>query len=95
MFCDDVGGSHVAIVADIIQTILPKAKVYTGNIGYIQKNGEIAECNISCLETGELLPFDTFVRKYDINLINNSTGGNKNSAILPIALWMKGKNKRI
>ncbi len=94
VFCDDVGGNHVAIVADIIQTILPKAKVYTGNIGYIQKGGEIAECNISCLETGELLPFDSFIQKYNINLINNSTGGNKRSVILPIALWMKEKIKK-
>ncbi len=94
VFCDDVGGNHVAIVADIIQTILPEAKVYTGSIGYVQKSGEIAECNISCLETGEFLPFDTFVRKYDINLINNSTGGNKRSVVLPIALWMKEKIKK-
>lgn len=40
VFCDDVGGSHVAIVADIIQTILPKAAVYTGGIGYTQKSGK-------------------------------------------------------
>ncbi|HHX36489.1 MAG TPA: hypothetical protein GX717_00735 [Clostridiaceae bacterium] len=94
VFCDDVGGSHVAIVADIIQTILPKARVYTGGISYVQKNNAIASCTVNCRETNELLPFDEFVVKYDIGLINNSTDGGYADRILPIAEYMKDKIKK-
>ena len=94
VFCDDVGGSHVAIVADIIRTILPKSTVYTGNIGYTQKAEEITSCNISCTETGERLPFDEFVGKYNISLINNSTDGGKAGQVLPIAEYMADKIKK-
>ena len=93
VFCDDVGGNHVAIVADIIQTILPKAKVYTGGIGYTQKQGTITSCNIKCDENKETLPFDEFIEKYNIGLINNSTDGGKAGKILPIAEFMKNKIK--
>lgn len=91
VFCDDVGGGHAAIVADIIQTILPKAKVYTGSIGYTQKQGKITSCNIKCDEINETLPFDEFIEKYNIGLINNSTDGGKAGKILPIAEFMKNK----
>lgn len=94
IFCDDVGGSHVAIVADIIQTILPKARVYTGGISYMQKSGKITECKIRCDETGEALPFDEFIEKYEINLINNSKGSPYKGRIQPIALYMKDKIKQ-
>ena len=93
VFCDDVGGSHVSIVADIIQVILPKAEIYTGSIGYIQKSGEITDCTISCTETGERLPFDDFIKKYNISLINNSKDGGRGPEVLPIAKYMKEKIK--
>jgi hypothetical protein len=93
VFCDDVGGNHVSIVADIIQTILPKARIYTGSIGYTQKSSEITDCTISCTETGERLPFDEFIKKYEINLINNSKDGGRGTEVLPIAKYMKDKIK--
>lgn len=94
VFCDDVGGSHVAIVADIIQTILPKARIYTGGISYIQKSGQISECNIRCTETKETLPFDDFIERYEINLINNSKDTTYKGKVQPIALYMKDKIKQ-
>lgn len=93
IFCDDVSGNHVESVADIIQTILPEAKIYTGNIGYIEKGGVISQCSIRCNETGETIPFDDFIKKYSIDLINNSTDGGNGDTILPVAQYMKGKIK--
>lgn len=93
VFCDDVGGSHAERVAAIIQTILPKATVLTGSIGHSQKGGIVSDVNIACKETGELLSFDEFIKKHNINLINNSKGGNKRGVVTPIALWMQGKIK--
>ena len=51
VFCDDVGGNHTSIVVDIIQTILPKASIYTGNISYTTSGGVVSSCNINCTET--------------------------------------------
>ena len=67
VFCDDAGGSHAESVADIFRVGLPKANVYTGHINY---NGEFS---INCKETKEYnVPFDEFVEKYKIKIINNS-----------------------
>ena len=94
VFCDDVGGNHVSIVADILQVILPKAKIYTGSIGYTQKSDIITDCTIWCDETQERLPFDEFVDKYEINLINNSKTGGEGAKVLPIAEYMSDKIKK-
>lgn len=83
VFCDDVGGNHADYVKMIIETILPEATVLTGNIEYQINNGNVIQIKINCRETGESLPFDEFIQKYSVKLLNNSTdGGNhdKNSA---------------
>lgn len=92
VFCDDVGGGHVAIVRDIIRTILPKSTIYTGSISFTQSEGEIISCNIQCDETNETLPLDEFIEKYNINLLNNSKTGGKGTKVLPIAKYI---NERI
>ena len=94
IFCDDVGADHAPCVVDIIQTILPKAKVYSGNIGYQKIDDKILACIVSCKELGVTMAFDDFVTKYDISLINNSTDGGKGTTILPEALYMRDKIKQ-
>lgn len=93
VFCDDVGGGHAGLVANTVRNVLPQARVLTGGIGYTQKQGEVTSCNIHCVETGEILPFDEFVVKHNVGLINNSTDGGKADKILPIALYMRDKIK--
>lgn len=94
ILCDDVGGNHVANVKEIIQVILPDAVIYTGGINYTKDNDGIKECKIYCQETKESLPFDEFIKKYNISLINNSTEGGNGEEILPEAVFMKEKIKQ-
>lgn len=91
IFCDDADDNHAECVQDIIATILPKATIYSGSIGYISSGGIIADVNVSCRETQEFLLFDKFIKKYGVSMINNSTDGGKGNTVLPIAEWMKNK----
>lgn len=93
VFMDDVGGSHVANTAGVVvRTILPEAEIYTGGIEYTIKNGVVESCSIRCDETGESLPFDDFIKKYNVKLLNNSTdGGNGKDG--PNAVYMAKKIK--
>lgn len=92
IFHDDAGDeNHIGCCKDILHTLLPKATVYSGGIGYSVSDGLVSECHISCSETKETLSFDDFVTKYGVSLINNSTDGGDSTKILPIALYMKGK----
>lgn len=75
IFMDDVGGNHAACTKMVVQTILPKALVLTGNIGFNYNSEEVTECNVSCLETHETLSFEEFIVKHNVRLINNSTDG--------------------
>lgn len=94
VFCDDTKTQHHAEkVADIMQIILPKARVLTGNIGYTIKDGIIKSARISCTQTGEILAFDEFIEKYDISSINNSKGGNKGIYNMPESIFMAEKIK--
>lgn len=90
IFHDDLGKtSHNDCCVDIIQTILPKAMVYSGSIASYVSNGKITECNITCNETGEYMPFEDFIVKYKVNQINNSTTGGKNNNDSPMAIYMR------
>ncbi len=83
VFCDDIEESHVGKIADIIQTILPEATVYTGWIEFIKDERYITACFINCIETEERLPFDEFILKYQVKMINNSTTGGRGEVMLP------------
>ena len=83
IFCDDIEENHVSKIADIIQTILPEATIYTGWIEFTKDDRYITGCHINCLETGERLPFDEFILKYQVKLINNSTTGGGGEVIQP------------
>lgn len=91
VFMDDVGGNHVVNTAEVVvKTILPEATVYTGGIEYEIKNDAVESCSIRCDETGESLPFDEFIKKYNVKLLNNSTdGGNRKDG--PNAVYMAKK----
>ena len=71
IFHDDVNYTHSECCVDIIQTILPEARVLSGRIENIQKNNEVTGCNVYCNETDEILSFDDFITKYDVSQINN------------------------
>lgn len=92
IFHDDLGmTSHNECCKDIMQVILPKAKIYSGKISSASKDGVITSCNVSCNETGDFLPFDDFVKKYGINQINNSTTGGRNNNESAMAKYMRQK----
>ena len=79
IFHDDLGEtSHNACCKDVIQTILPDARVLSGSISWHYKDGAMESCNIKCNEMGETLPFEDFIVKYDVSQINNSTGAGDN-----------------
>ena len=83
IFCDDVEERHVLKIAAIIKTILPDAVIYTGWIEFTRDERYITACHINCVETGERLPFDEFILKYHVKLINNSTTGGRGEVIQP------------
>lgn len=89
VFCDDVGGGHAANVANVIQTILPSAKVLTGSVGVRIKSGIVQGANIHCEQTGETLPFKEFIRKYNVRIINNSKDGGDHDKDSPKAVWLR------
>lgn len=90
IFHDDLGDtSHNDVCVDIIHTILPKAKIYSGSIGSYSKDGVIQSCTIRCNETGEYMPFEDFIVKYKVNQINNSTTGGHNNNDSPMAVYMR------
>ncbi len=92
VFCDDVSKpSHYGYVKMIIETIIPEATVFTGNIGYQIKSGEVLQSTINCRETGETILFDEFIYKHDIKLINNSTDGGSHDRESPYAKFMRDK----
>lgn len=93
VFCDDNSPDHRAIVADMIQTILPQAKVLTGIISNNVDHGAVTDCQVFCYETNETLSFDDFIKKHNVNMINNSTTGGKGAVILPEAVYMEEKIK--
>ncbi len=94
IFHDDLGQtSHNDVCVDMMQTILPLAKIYSGGIGSYTEHGQVKECYIKCNETKEQLDFDEFITKYDISQINNSTTGGKNDSNSPMAKYMRGKIK--
>ena len=94
IFCDDVGGNHVDRVVDILEVIVPKAKILTGRIGYHSKNGAVIESLVRCDTTGEIMAFDDFIKKYQIKLINNSTTGIQGPVVSPAGAIMRTRIKR-
>ncbi|MDF2570487.1 MAG: hypothetical protein K0R55_2091 [Sporomusa sp.] len=96
VFLDDVVSDpgHIATSKDIIQSLLPDIRVLSGRINFATKSGEINIVTVKCIETGELLPFDDFVNKYGVGLINNSTDGGNGTEVQPHALWMRDKIKQ-
>ena len=78
----------------IIETILPEATVLTGNIEYQIKNGDVLQSVINCRETGETLPFDEFIQRHNVKLLNNSTDGGNHDKNSPHAKFMREKIKQ-
>lgn len=95
IFHDDVNETHSECCVDIIQTILPAARVLSGRIGNHQKDNQVISCTVYCNETDERLPFEDFIEKYDVSQINNSTSGRANDNLeTPIARYMGERIKQ-
>jgi|GEM_PF-2745102 len=89
---DDTGDTpHSKACASIIQTILPDATVIRGNISGRSDGAAITDANIMRYDTGESLPFDEAIEKWNISMINNSTDGGKNDNDSPWAAFMRDK----
>ncbi len=96
IFHDDTGNTEHSInCGNILQTILPDARILRGSIGgTIDKNGVI-EAYVTCYTTDDLnMPFDEFIEKYNVTLINNSTASGTTEVNLKWASWMREKMKR-
>jgi hypothetical protein len=96
VFLDDVVNNpgHIATSKDVIQSLLPDIRILSGRINFASKSNVITSVSVLCVETGEQLPFDEFVTKYNVGLINNSTDGGNGTEVLPHALWMRDKIKQ-
>lgn len=79
VFCDDADRVHAESVADIVQTILPDARVMYGNISYKSEKGH-AELYAKLKNSSKSIPLEEFIAINDISLINNSTGLNRDTA---------------
>lgn len=90
---DDVNATHSECCVDMMQTILPDAKFYETTIGYLIQNNEGLSCTVNCWTTQESMPFDRFIKKYGINMINNSTSVKSSNTIRPTARHMQEKIK--
>lgn len=91
---DDVDNTHSECCIDMMQTILPDAKFYETAINYLIQNNEVLSCTVNCWTTQESMPFDHFIQKYGINMINNSTSVKASSAIRPTAGNDDGKENK-
>jgi hypothetical protein len=90
IFCDDTdNGGHRERVKSIITNMLPEAKVLSGNFGIVIKSGEVQSVIVNCIETGERLPFEDFIIKYNVRLINNSVTSSNSKPNSEKANWMK------
>lgn len=90
---DDVNETHSECCIDMMQTILPDAKFYQVAINYLIQGNAVLSCDVNCWTTQESMPFDNFIRKYRINMINNSTSVKASGTIRPTARHMQAKIK--
>jgi hypothetical protein len=96
IFHDDVdlNSSHSQCCVDILKTILPDAKILSGRIDYSSDNSIVSSCIVNCYETKENLPFEEFIVKNDVSLINNSTSGGRDNNNSAIAVYMRSMIKK-
>lgn len=91
IFHNDVANEgHCKACKDLMQTILPKAKIYSGTFSYNSNATGITSFDVRCFETGERLPFEDFIVKYNISQINNSTGSDDHGDVMDshMAIYM-------
>lgn len=96
IFHDDTGDTmHSINCAAILQTILPDARILRGTIsGTTGKDGAV-DAYINCYTTGDTdIPFDEFILKNKVSLINNSTAGGNNDSESSWAIFMRDKIKQ-
>lgn len=92
---DDTGNTmHSYNCQDIIQTILPDAKVIRGLIsGRTNKRG-VVEASVTHYNNGHIkMTFDEFIEKFNVTMINNSKSGGMGNADSEWSTWMNEKIK--
>lgn len=92
---DDTGNTmHSYNCQDIIQTILPDAKVIRGLISGRTNSQGVVEASVTHYNNGHIkMSFDEFIVKYNVTMINNSKNGGKGNADSDWSVWMKRKIK--
>ncbi len=92
---DDTGDTmHSLNCAAILQTILPDARILRGSISGISDKNGVADAYVNCYTTNETrVPFDEFIQKYDVSLINNSTADGDGNTESRWAVYMREKIK--
>jgi hypothetical protein len=86
--------SHSECCADIIQTILPNARVFETSLTYSAKDNKISECYIQCKQTNEKLPFEDFIMKYNVSQLTASFSNKTLNINSPIAIYLNEMKKK-
>lgn len=92
---DDTGNTmHSLNCEDILQAILPDAKIIRGSISGTINNQGVVEVFVTSYgnNTNKML-FDDFIEEYDISMINNSKTGGNGSDDSKWSVWMNRKIK--
>ncbi len=90
VFMDDTTvGNHNELTKSVVEAILPEATVLTGTVGLTIASGRVTSAVISCNETNEQMPFETFVAAHNIDIINNSKDGGTHDEDSPKAVWLR------
>ena len=92
---DDTGNTmHSLNCQDILQTILPDARIIRGVISGKTDNKGVVEAFVTSYgKSSDKMGFDDFIEKYHISMINNSTTGGKGDLDSEWSIWMKNKIK--
>ena len=89
VFMDDVTErNHCQLTKMVVETILPEATVVTGTIN-ANIDSVVTNASITCHETDECIPFDEFINKYNVAIINNSKDGGTHDTNNPKAVWLR------
>ena len=90
IFHDDISKNHSECCVDIMEVILPKAKVMQGRIAYTSNYYEV---NAFVFHEGKQYEMDDFIESFEISQFNNSTVGIENLDMRFTHYWNERINK--
>lgn len=92
--CDTDRNGHRERTKSKVPMLNPYLQNYSGGLELLINNGKVVEEKIRCVETGETMNFDDFIKKYKVELINVSTDGGNADPNSIKAVWMREKIKK-